>query len=194
MENIGGIILAGGKSSRMGQDKGLMIIDNKPMVKHVINEFQLAGIETINIISNNTEYQEFNLPVISDIIKEKGPLGGIYTGLQQSTKEWNLIAPCDNPKIKAKYLQVLIKERDKNPIQVIKSRNKTHFLIGIIHHSVKDLIKSQIENGDLRVESWIKNLGGRIIELEEFLDFEESDFINVNTKEEFNKINQYENV
>lgn len=194
MEEIGGIILAGGKSSRMGQDKGLMPIDDKTMVEHIINEFNLAGVNDLNIISNNPDYHKFNPPVYEDIIKEKGPLGGIFTGLHHTTKTWNIIAPCDTPKIKAKYFNLLIKEKEKNPIQVLRSRDKTHFLIGIIHHSVKDLIKEQIENGELRVETWIKNLGGRIINLKEHLDFEESDFVNLNTINEYNKINHHEKV
>ncbi len=194
MEDIGGIILAGGKSSRMGQDKGLMSIDNKAMVEHIIKEFNLAGVNELNIISNNPDYDKFSHPVYEDIIKEKGPLGGIYTGLHHTTKTWNIIVPCDTPKIKAKYFDLLIKEKAKSPIQVLKSRDKTHFLIGIIHHSVKNLIKEQIENGELRVETWIKNLGGRIINLEEHIDFEESDFVNLNTINEYNKINHHEKV
>jgi|SRR5690554_817043 len=194
MEDIGGIILAGGKSSRMGQDKGLMPIEDKAMVEHIIDEFHLAGIKTLNIISNNTDYQKFRLPVFTDIIKDKGPLGGVYTGLHHATKPWNIIVPCDTPKIKAKYFDLLIQEKEINPIQVLKSRDKTHFLIGIVHHSVKELIKQQIESGELRVETWIKNLGGRIINLEEHLEFEESDFVNLNTTKEYNKINHHEKV
>ena len=90
------IILAGGKSSRMGSDKGLVLLNGKPMISYIIEILKKMQIPII-IISNNENYKQFGLPVFADIIKEKGPLGGIYTGLKNSKTESNIIVSCDVP-------------------------------------------------------------------------------------------------
>lgn len=192
MDKINVIILAGGKSHRMGQDKGLIEVKGKAMIQHTIDELKKANVDSITIISNNPEYEKFGVPVYPDLIKDKGPLGGIYTGLHHSKKTWNIISPCDSPLMKSKYFELLSKEKDENPIQILKSRDNLHFLIGIVHNSIKPLIKSQIETGDLSVKTLVKNLGGRIINTEEFMDYEESDFTNVNSPKELELIESYE--
>lgn len=73
---VGAIILAGGKSSRMGVDKGLMLLNEKPMVQHVIDAVKLVADEII-IVANNKEYKQFGYTVISDEIENAGPLAGI---------------------------------------------------------------------------------------------------------------------
>ncbi len=78
-----GIILAGGKSSRMGEDKGLVLLNGKPMIQYVIEALK-GVVSDIIIISNNASYNKFGIPVYPDIIKDKGPVGGIFTGLHHS--------------------------------------------------------------------------------------------------------------
>ncbi|MBK7734947.1 MAG: NTP transferase domain-containing protein [Chitinophagaceae bacterium] len=72
--NIHAYLLAGGKSSRMGTDKGLLHFQNKYLVEWVINELQFV-FEKITIVANNAVYQKFNLEVIEDEIKNIGPAG-----------------------------------------------------------------------------------------------------------------------
>ena len=80
MNAITGVILAGGKSSRMGFDKGLAILNGKPMIQYVIDVFEKLGLDII-IISNSPGYETFGYPIYNDLIPEKGPVGGIYTCL-----------------------------------------------------------------------------------------------------------------
>ena len=96
--NITGIILAGGKSSRMGTEKGLILYKNKPFVEHII-EAMNPLVDNIIIISNNKAYKSFGFRCYEDLIKNTGPLAGIYTGLRYSKTENNLIVSCDVPLI-----------------------------------------------------------------------------------------------
>ena len=78
--NITGIVLAGGKSSRMGLDKGLIKMNQQTFIQAVINAMRpLVG--DIIIVSNNSDYDQFGYLRINDLIKDSGPLAGLYSGL-----------------------------------------------------------------------------------------------------------------
>ena len=107
-----GIILAGGKSSRMGEDKGLVLLNGKPMIQYVIEALKEV-VSDIIIISNNASYNKFRIPVYADLIKDKGPVGGIYTGLYHSTTELNFCISCDVPMISSDFILWLLNKKWK---------------------------------------------------------------------------------
>ena len=82
-KNITGIILAGGKSSRMGTDKGFVMYKNKAFIQHIIEAIHPL-VDEIIIVSNNPDYDVFKLKRVNDIIENAGPLAGVYTGLFES--------------------------------------------------------------------------------------------------------------
>ena len=112
-KNIMGIILAGGKSSRMGSDKGLLKIENRTFVECVIDAMKPL-IDEIIIVSNNPEYDQFGYHRVEDDIKDSGPLAGLYSGLKHSNTEHNLVLSSDIPLIKAEILEKLIDADYKN--------------------------------------------------------------------------------
>jgi molybdopterin-guanine dinucleotide biosynthesis protein A len=79
-------ILAGGKSSRMHTDKGLLLFEGKAMVQYFIEQLQPI-FSKLFIVSNNPEDEKFRLEVIPDSIKDIGPAGGIYTALKHSNSD-----------------------------------------------------------------------------------------------------------
>ena len=102
------IILCGGKSSRMGQDKGSMIIQNNPMIKHVLSTLNHHISEVVIVLNDEfriNKYNEFINPddyayaitFVEDKIKNKGPMPGIMTGLSNINSDYALILPCDSP-------------------------------------------------------------------------------------------------
>lgn len=105
--DITAIILAGGKSSRMGVDKGFMLYNNKPFISHIIKATQHIVNEII-IVSNNAKYDQFNLKRVNDILPDAGPLSGVCSGLFHSQSEHNLVLSCDLPLIKNELLRMLI--------------------------------------------------------------------------------------
>ena len=82
------IILSGGKSTRMGQDKGLMEIKGKPMIQYVIDNITPVCSQII-ISANQDEYKKFGYPVINDNIMDTGPAGGIGSSLPLSSNDKN---------------------------------------------------------------------------------------------------------
>lgn len=97
-DEITGIILAGGKSSRMGKDKGLCDFKGKALVSYAIETLRpLCGNLMISANYFPEKYAEFDLPVIADEVKNIGPMGGILSCLKQSHTQHNLVLSCDTP-------------------------------------------------------------------------------------------------
>lgn len=105
--DLTGIILAGGKSKRMGIDKGLMNWNGQPMIINSI-EALLPFANQLLISSTNKEYEKFNLEVVPDEIPGLGPIGGLLTCLEKSRSEACLCLPCDAPYIKPDLIEFLL--------------------------------------------------------------------------------------
>lgn len=187
--NLTAIILAGGKSSRMGTDKGLVHLKEIPMVKHVIEAARKANIEEIIIVSNNPVYKQFGFPVYPDIVKDKGPLGGIYTGLQKSNTTRNLILSCDIPFINSDVLNLLVNSHSAKPITVVKHRGIIHNLIGVFDTSLIHELGEHIVSNKLKVGQFIESKNADVIDLEVFLPTMDHQIVaNINTMDELKKM------
>ncbi len=173
---ITGIILAGGKSSRMGQDKGLMMLDGRPMVQHIINVVKLL-VDEIIIIANNTEYRKFDLPVYEDLIKDQGPLAGIYSGLNYSKSEKNIILSCDAPFVSKELISYLIKNGANHDVTIPKYDNKTHQLIGVYSKSCLATIKSELDKGQRKIKKALSKVNLNIVDGNKF---DKKQFANLN--------------
>ena len=170
------ILLAGGKSSRMGQDKGLMLLNGKPMIEYIIEIAQQISTEII-IVANNDSYLKFNLPVYKDEFLDKGPLAGIYTGLKNTKTEKNLILSCDVPYIQKELIEFLISNSEKNEITISLFQDKLHPLIGIYAKSCLPVILEQIKLNELKVASLFEKIKTKLLDVNEF---DSSNFRNIN--------------
>lgn len=186
MVKITGIILAGGKSSRMGQDKGLLELYGKPLIEYSIEALVPLCSEII-IIANSDEYKQFGLPVYSDIYTDKGPLGGIYTGLKNSNSQTNIILSCDTPLITSEYLKWLISKHSTS-ITFSRWEDRVHPLASIFDRSTIDSIKNLIEKDQLKMTSLQTREEVQLVNAEENPIFEERIFTNVNTQTELNQL------
>ena len=179
-----GIILAGGKSSRMGEDKGLVLLNGKPMIQYVIEALKEV-VSNIIIISNNASYNKFRVPVYSDLIKDKGPVGGIYTGLYHSTTELNFCISCDVPMISSDFILWLLKRSGNASITLPMYKDKIHQMIGVYSKQVLSNFKESTEKEHLKLSQVNKDMACEIIDIEkEYANFDELIFSNINTKNE----------
>lgn len=184
-KNTTGIILAGGKSSRMGTDKGFLMLENKPFVKYCIDALTPLVSETI-IVSDNNEYDIFKLKRIEDIIKNAGPLAGITSGIIASKTKYNLILSCDIPLINSEILQKLINNTDTvNDIIQIKSNGKNMPLIAIYKSRVVNIFNKHLKNNQYCLQTAIKSCKSKQIVLEKELEYYTT---NVNTKTELKAV------
>jgi molybdopterin-guanine dinucleotide biosynthesis protein A len=178
--NTTAIILAGGQSSRMGQDKGLMEVKGKPMIQHIIDTVSLLTNQII-IIANNTEYQQFGFPVYEDFIKQKGPLAGIVTGLSNSTTDLNWIISCDVPFVSANLLSELMLNLVKVDVVVPSKNDRIHPLIGGYKKSTLQIFKRELEHNHLKIMNVISYFDVHIMNADQF---DVINFKNLNSKED----------
>ena len=174
------IILAGGNSSRMGEDKGLMIIQGKPMIQHVIDVLQ-GVVEDIIIVSNNSEYEQFGCRVFDDEVKGKGPLGGIYTGLLHSNTQSSLVLSCDIPYVNANLLNLIISHSDGYDITIPQKDGLTHQLMGVFSKRCVMTFKNALDDNELKLIDVFKKLNLNIIDANQF---SERLFTNVNERDD----------
>ncbi|TBN06350.1 molybdenum cofactor guanylyltransferase [Hyunsoonleella flava] len=184
-KHITGIILAGGKSSRMGTDKGFLKLNNKSFVQYSTDALKPL-VSDIIIVSDNSNYDVFGHQRITDDIKDAGPVSGIYSGLQASKTEYNLILSCDIPLINSVVLQKLIDAiDDTSEIIQAESRGKTMPLVALYKKSMKDTFKHFLNQDERRLRVAIKACNYKNVVLDET---HQNATLNVNTKEEFKQI------
>ncbi len=116
------IILAGGKSTRMGLDKQFLVLENQWMMDQIIKQLEKLFKEIIIVTNKPEEYKDCPYTIVQDQIKDFGPVGGIHAGLKSSSSLYNYIIACDMPFININYIQYmkrLINTSSKNVDAVV---------------------------------------------------------------------------
>lgn len=187
MKKIEAFILAGGESSRMGADKGLLDLDGSPMIQSTIDVLEHLDIP-VNIIANNGAYLKLGYPTFEDIIQNKGPLGGIYTALEKASSDRLIILSCDTPFITKEVLLRLLNENQESAITIASFEGRVHPLIGVYRSFLKEEIKDAIDKKELKIMSFVENQLHQIVEFKrEDAGIHERTFMNLNTKEDLEK-------
>ena len=183
--NITGIILSGGKSSRMGTDKGFLKHKGKTFIQHSIDALQPLVSETI-IVSNNSAYDVFKLKRIKDEIENAGPLAGVYTGFMQSKTDYNLVLSCDIPLISSEILELLIESMDDtSEVVQIEANTKTSPLIALYKTSCASKFYKLLNEGERRLRYAVNQCQVKHVKLDSDIGFYT---LNINTPEEFKMI------
>lgn len=177
---VTGIILAGGNSTRMGSEKGMVELHGRCMIEHVIEAVK-AVTDELCIIANNSEYRKFGLTVFSDIIKNSGPLGGIYTGLIHSQTEKNLVISCDMPFITQKFLKLLVRHSAGMEITVPVHNSGIEPLCGIYEKKCADRLKKLLLNKELKISDVLKNFSLKKVNVSSSKYYSEELFKNINS-------------
>lgn len=135
-DNITGVILAGGKSSRFGENKALLSAGGKTVIGRIVNVLERVFREII--ISTNTpgEYRFLNLKSFSDYFEEKGPLAGIHSSLLNSRTEKIFVVSCDMPLIRDEYVRRIISRGSESEITVASVNSRIQPLFGVYSKSL----------------------------------------------------------
>ena len=170
----------------MGSDKGLLKIDNKTFVEHVIDAMKPL-VDHIIIVSNNSEYNQFGFKRIEDDIKDSGPLAGLCSGLEHSETDFNLVLSCDIPMIKTEILKKLVEADYENyEVTQIESNNKSMPLIAIYKKQCMHKCLELLQQGERRLRFAVNQMNTKTI----LIDTEFEAFVkNVNTKDDLKTIN-----
>jgi len=189
LSSVTGLILAGGKGSRMGGvDKGLQAFRGKRLVDHVYERFapQVGGV-IINANQNHEEYKTFGVRVVSDALKEKaggyaGPLAGLHAGLSVSKRPFLASVPCDSPFLPADLIERLYQRIDESgaELAVAKTGDQPHPVFSLMRRGVLDHLADFLKGGGRKIDAWYATLN--VVEVG--FDDEAEAFSNFNTLEE----------
>ena len=190
------IILCGGKSSRMGRDKGSMIIQDKPMIKHILSTLNHQINEAIIVLNEQSridKYREFINPqdytytitFAEDKIKNKGPMPGIMTGLSYISSDYALILPCDSPYVSRNYINTIFSEID-NEYQAIvpyhEAQNKlktSEPLHSVYNKNTIPVIEELVNQDVLHIKGLISKLDTKFVLIDN-KKIEKKEFRNLN--------------
>lgn len=184
------VVLAGGKSSRMGFDKQLMTINNRRIIENNILKLKTL-FEDIIVVSNNPGYYNLkDIRVYPDIIEGFGPLSGIYTGLTNAFSRYVYFLACDMPVVNTAYISYLMQCLSKgiNEACVARRGNRIEPFNAFYSISTAKTVKEQFSEGNLSIKSFVLKLNCLYIDEKDVENYcnDSSMFLNLNTREELN--------
>ena len=191
MPKITGLILAGGRGSRMGSvDKGLQVFRGKPMIGHVLERFQ-PQVDEILINANRSidEYEKLGHRVIADAIDGfAGPLAGLHVGMIHAAQPLIATAPCDSPFLPRDLIARLATalHGNKADLAVAKTFDQPHPVFCLTKSSLAPHLQAFLESGQRKIDKWYASLN--VIEVP--FDDEEAAFSNINSIEELKSFEQ----
>lgn len=171
MQNrVTGIILSGGASRRMGQDKGLTLYRKKELIQYSLE--LLAPFCSQIIISSNEpdNYVKFGKPVIPDIITGLGPIGGIYSALASSETSDNLVLSCDMPELTYEVPETILSRSSYYDIVVpVHENGFFEPMAGYYSTSIIPVLKRSIENKTYKLVDLFSKVTFGTIEINKLL-------------------------
>ncbi|MES9834719.1 MAG: molybdenum cofactor guanylyltransferase MobA [Candidatus Thiodiazotropha sp. DIVDIV] len=189
--NLTAVILAGGRGSRMGgSDKGLVQLDGKLLIEHVITAIAPQVDQLIiNANRNLPEYQKFGYPVIPDELSGyQGPLAGIYAALEFIDGPDLITVPCDGPKLPADLVERLAsaRQRESADIAVAYDGKRLQPVYALIPTRLQQSLLTYLDGGDRKIDLWYAQ---HKMAKADFSDIPET-FMNINTPEDRNEFEQ----
>jgi molybdopterin-guanine dinucleotide biosynthesis protein A len=183
MTRITGIVLAGGKGSRMGGvDKGLQPLRGKPMVAWAIARLKPQVDEIVINANQNLEiYRAFGHRVVADEVGGfAGPLAGLHAGLKAATHPLAVTAPCDSPFLPADLVSRLSASLQGLDLAVAKTGGQAHPVFALMKREVRESLEAFLASGGRKIDAWYAAL--KVVEVG--FDDEADAFRNINTLEE----------
>ena len=194
--NILGVVLAGGKSQRFGEDKCQVKLGGKLLIDYILSEIIDEFKEVLLISNNKIKYNNSNkISLVEDTKRGLGPLGGILTAMKwikenNRSYKWISTFPSDTPFFKKKILNNFLEEiKDyEGKLFFINSNDTRHNIFGLWSIDLLDRLEKDLDNGERKVEMWANKIGVKSINMK----FENEDpFFNINTKKDLIKAEEY---
>jgi molybdenum cofactor guanylyltransferase len=191
ISDVTGILLAGGKSRRMGADKRLLAVGPRTLLERSCAV--LCGIfhHVCMVIAQDSEPVEVHIPVISDLVPSCGSLGGMYTGLHQATTPHIFVAACDMPFIHAGLVQHMVGQKDDVDVVLAYWHGKPQPTHAVYSRNCLPVVEELMRSGDLKIQRLITTptLRVRLIPEDEIrkIDPEGRSFLNVNTPSDLDR-------
>ena len=192
LNNVLGVVLAGGKSQRFGQDKSQVKLQDKLLINYILNEIESEFVETLIIANESINFmQSKKISITKDFKGGLGPLGGVLTAMKwikEKNKKYKWIStfPVDTPFFTKKELKFFYENINvnENKLFFIRNNNTRHNIFGLWSLDLMEKLQNDLTKGERKVEVWADSVGVSMVNIE----YKKPDpFFNINTKEDLNK-------
>ena len=190
------IILAGGRSARLGKAKAMELVGGETLLQRVLSRLATFSNDIILVTAQDQDevmdYSYPQLKKIHDLLPDGGSLGGIYSGLTVSPSFHNLLVGCDMPFLNVPLLRYLLKVSPAFDAVVPKVGDNLEPLHAIYSKDCIDPIRRLLERSEHKVTDIFHHVKTRYVEEEELnrFDPQHMSFFNVNTQEDLNRARQ----
>jgi molybdopterin-guanine dinucleotide biosynthesis protein A len=184
------VIQAGGRSSRMGSDKALVLLGGKTMIEHVLARVAGLGDEIIITTNNPGELGRFGLPLVADPIPGAGALFGLQTALAAAHESHVLLAACDMPFLQRPLLERLIALAPRADVVVPRIEGRFEPLLAVYARTpCLEAVQRAIDAGERRMISFFPQVEVLALDEEQLRPFDphQTSFFNVNTPEDLRR-------
>jgi molybdopterin-guanine dinucleotide biosynthesis protein A len=181
-----GIILSGGRSRRMGENKAFLRVNGERLIDRTVRFFRAVFSDVVIVTSTPLDYLDQPVAVVTDILPEKGALGGIYTGLFFAAHEKAFVAACDMPFLNTAFMEYLISRADGYDIVVPETPAGLQPLNAIYARRCLPAIRRLLDRNRLKIIGFYP--GHPLLKIPTAMirsfDPEERMFMNINTPED----------
>ncbi|MCT4709862.1 molybdenum cofactor guanylyltransferase MobA [Enterobacteriaceae bacterium H11S18] len=183
LTEVTGVILAGGRATRMGgQDKGLIKLNGLPLFEHIVRKLTpQVGKVVISANRNIEKYQKLGHEVLSDSLPDyPGPLAGMLSAMQQLDAEWFLFCPCDTPNIPENLARQLWASRGQFSALWVNDGERDHPTLALVHRNIAPALENYLAAGERRVMVFLKEADGHAVPF----PGQQQNFANVNSPQD----------
>jgi len=186
------IILAGGKSSRLGRNKALQVIGGKSLIQRVIDRLAILSTEIIIVTADGEAipcYSTVEIKTVADIYPEKGPLVGIFSGLLSSSDPHAIAVGCDTPFLSVSLIKYMAQICSVYDVVVPRIRNKLEPLCAVYSKNCSSHIQRLLEQNELRIDRLFSMVKVKYVEEDEInrFDPEHLSFFNINDQTDLDR-------
>lgn len=181
------IVLAGGKSSRMGRPKALLPFDNEPLIVHIIATLQRLFNEVVVVAAPEHELPSLPARLVRDEVAYQGPVGGIYYGLRAAGGNFGFVTSCDSAFLNTDLISHLVSHIPHYDVVVPHWQGRFQPLLAVYRKSVLPILEGQLARGELRPVYLFEKVRTCRIDEDAIRRFdpEGSSFFNMNTPEDY---------
>ncbi|HDS7117041.1 TPA: molybdenum cofactor guanylyltransferase MobA [Klebsiella aerogenes] len=188
-EAITGVVLAGGRATRMGGvDKGLQLLNGRPLWRHVADSLE-PQVGRLVISANRTlEYWHTSgYAVYRDTQADyPGPLAGMLAVMQQVDSPWFVFCPCDTPFIPSFLVERFLQQKASAPVVWVHDGERDHPAVALVHRRIIPELETYLAHGERRVMVFMRQVGGHPVNFSDV----KSAFINVNTLDDLQQMQE----
>lgn len=179
-----GIVLAGGKSSRFGEDKALAKWNGKTLLERAVDLLDSLSLDPLVIANSGRDYSFLSCSVINDLIPERGPLGGLYTACSLFPEMSLVVLTCDMPLLTQDILKKLIQNQQPADQAVVFNCNQMlQPFPGIYQGSLKEVIHDALSSEELSMKLFLSRIRIQSVSPE---NSDLTAFENINRQEDLN--------